>query len=77
MLFRSIRAQVLGAGATLQQATLIGAEILGQGGQLGVLKAGALADVLVVDGDPLADIGCLLGQGDRIEAIIKDGKRYK
>jgi imidazolonepropionase-like amidohydrolase len=72
-----IRAQVLGAGATLQQATLIGAEILGQGGQLGVLKAGALADVLVVDGDPLADIGCLLGQGDRIEAIIKDGKRYK
>ena len=72
-----IRAQVLGAGATLQQATLIGAEILGQGGQLGVIKAGALADVLVVDGDPLADIGCLLGQGDRIEAIIKDGKRYK
>lgn len=72
-----IRAQVLGNGAVLQQATLIGAEILGQAGQLGVLKPGALADVLVVDGDPLADIGCLLGQGDRIRAIVKDGQRVK
>lgn len=72
-----IRAQVLGNGAVLQQATLIGAEILGQAGQLGVLKPGALADLLVVDGNPLDDIACLLGQGDHIRAIVKDGKRYK
>lgn len=72
-----IRADVLGAGAALQQATLIGAEILGQTGQLGVLKPGAVADVLVVDGNPLTNIGCLLGQGDHIQAIVKDGKRYK
>ena len=72
-----IRAAVLGNGAVLQQATLIGAEILGQSGQLGVVKPGALADLLVVDGNPLDDIGCLLGQGDRIRAIVKDGKRYK
>ncbi len=72
-----IRAQVLGNGAVLQQATLMGAEILNQNGQLGVLKPGAIGDVLVVDGDPLADIGCLLGQGDRIRAIVKDGQRVK
>ena len=41
---------MLGNAAVLQQATLVGAEILGQGGQLGVLKPGALADVLVSDG---------------------------
>jgi len=72
-----IRADVLGAGAALQQATVIAADILGHRGQLGVLQPGALADVLVVDGNPLADIRCLLGQGDHIEAILKDGKRYK
>lgn len=72
-----IRAQVLGNGAVLQQATLMGAEILNQNGQLGVLKPGAIGDLLVVDGDPLADIGCLLGQGDRIRAIVKDGQRVK
>lgn len=72
-----IRASVLGNGAVLQQATLVGADILGQAGRLGVLQAGAVADVLLVDGNPLTDIGCMLGQGDQLRAIIKDGKRYK
>ncbi len=72
-----IRADVLGNGPTLQQATLIGAEIVGLAGELGVLKEGAIADILVVDGDPLADISCLLGQGEQLVAVIKDGKSYK
>lgn len=71
-----IRAEILGNGPVLQQATLIGAEVLGMAGQLGVLKAGAIADLLVVDGDPLADISCLLGQGDHILNVVKDGKAY-
>ena len=37
---------------TLQQATLVGAEIIGMSGRLGVLRAGAIADILVVDGNP-------------------------
>jgi imidazolonepropionase-like amidohydrolase len=45
--------------------------------KLGVVKVGAIADLLVVDGNPLTDISCLLGQGDHIEVIIKDGKTYK
>jgi len=32
-----------------------------------------VADLLLVDGDPLADITCLLNQGERIRAIVKDG----
>lgn len=71
-----IRADILGNGPVLQQATLVGAEIIGMAGQLGVIKAGAIADLLVVDGDPLADISCLLGQGDHIQSVVKDGKAY-
>lgn len=40
-------------------ATKTGAEIMGCGDEIGTLEAGKLADVLVVDGDVLADIRCL------------------
>ena len=69
-----LRADVLGNAAALQQATLVGAEILNMAGRLGVVAAGAVADLLLVDGDPLADIGVLLDQGRRIRTIVKDGK---
>ena len=72
-----LRADILGNGMVLQQATLIGAEIIGMTDQLGIIKAGAIADLLLVDGNPLSDISCLLGQGDHIRVIIKDGKTYK
>ena len=72
-----LRADILGNGMTIQQATLVGAEILRMTDKLGVVKVGAIADLLVVDGNPLTDISCLLGQGDHIEVIIKDGKTYK
>jgi imidazolonepropionase-like amidohydrolase len=41
------------------------------------VKAGAIADLLRVKGNILSDISCLLGQGDHIEVIVKDGKLYK
>ena len=72
-----IRADILGNGAALQQATLNAAELINMTGQLGVVKAGAIADLLLVDGNPLTDMSCLLGQGDHIQAIMKDGKFYK
>jgi imidazolonepropionase-like amidohydrolase len=72
-----IRAGILGAGATLQQATVNAAELLNMPGQLGVIKPGAKADLLLVQGNPLADISCLLGQGENILSIMKDGKFYK
>lgn len=72
-----LRADILGNGMTIQQATLVGAEIIRMTDKLGVVKVGAIADLLVVDGNPLTDISCLLGQGDHIEVIIKDGKTYK
>ncbi|NYT82891.1 amidohydrolase family protein [Alcaligenaceae bacterium] len=71
-----IRAEVLSNFEVIQSATLIGAEVLNMQGQLGQLSAGAIADVLVVDGNPYKDIACLLGQGDHIPLVMKGGKIY-
>ena len=46
-------------------------------GELGVIKENALADVIVVDGNPLADLNVLQGQGEHIPLIMKDGEVYK
>ena len=45
-------------------------------GDLGVLKEGALADVLLVEGNPLKDI-TVVGKTENLRVIIKDGKVYK
>lgn len=73
----TIRADVLGAADTLRSATVIGAEILNRVGELGVIAPGALADVLVVDGNPLESIDVLTGQGEAIRWVFKDGKVAK
>lgn len=72
-----LRAELLGNGPVLQQATLIGAEILNQKGSLGEVTPGAIADLLLVDGNPLEDMDCLLHQGRNIRAIVKDGQICK
>jgi len=41
----------------IRAATVNAAEALGQAGEVGVLKPGAWADLIAVDGDPLADVG--------------------
>jgi imidazolonepropionase-like amidohydrolase len=45
--------------------------------KLGVVEEGAFADLLLIDGDPIADLK-LLGNPDKnILVIMKDGKIYK
>ena len=73
----AIRAQVLPAVDILRQATSINAELLNRSGELGVVAAGALADLIVVDGDPIADIGLLSGQGEAVLLVMKGGAVYK
>jgi len=41
------------------------------------LKAGAFADLLVIDGNPLADLGVLQEQGKYLALIMKGGRVYK
>ena len=63
--------------AILRSATLTNAELLMQKGRLGTIAEGAYADLLVVDGDPLADIGVLLDPQRNLKFIMKDGVVYK
>jgi imidazolonepropionase-like amidohydrolase len=69
-----IRRQALPAADVLRSATSINAALLKKDGQLGVVAAGALADLILVDGDPIADIGVLTGQGERIPLVMKGGE---
>jgi imidazolonepropionase-like amidohydrolase len=46
-------------------------------GKLGVVQEGALADLLLVDGDPIADIKLIEDPAKNLLAIMKDGKIYK
>ena len=57
-------------------ATVHGAELMGRGDELGTVRPGKLADLVVVDGDPIADISVLADQG-RILAVMKGGRFMK
>lgn len=46
-------------------------------GKLGVIEVGALADLLLVNGDPIADIGLLADPGKNLTVIMKDGQIVK
>jgi imidazolonepropionase-like amidohydrolase len=72
----SIRAQVQSPAEILRSATLINAEILQRSGELGVIAPGALADLLVVDGNPLEDIALLEEQGKHLALVMKGGKVF-
>jgi imidazolonepropionase-like amidohydrolase len=60
----------------ITSATRYGGQIMGMGDDLGQIKAGFLADLLLVDGDPIANIR-LLQDKARILAIMKDGQFHK
>lgn len=61
----------------VRSATAINAELLMQKGSLGTIAAGACADLLIVDGDPLVDLGILLDPEHKLKLIMKAGVIYK
>lgn len=73
----ALRAQVQSNADILRSATIINAELLQHSGRLGVLKPGAFADFLLVDGDPLEDLAILSGQGEHLDAIVRGGVIFK
>ena len=68
-----IRSEVQTPLEILKSATSDAARLLQREGELGVVAEGALADLIAVDGDPLADISLLDGQGEAIALVIKGG----
>ena len=73
----TLRAKVLPAIDVLRSACMINAELLGQKGKLGCIREGAIADVLVLDGNPLEDMSVLGSGGDHISVIMQDGRFHK
>ena len=70
--------------APVKMATADNAELLALSGQrspyvgkLGVVEEGALADLLLVDGDPIANINLIADPARHFVLIMKDGRIYK
>ena len=62
-------------GEALQAATKHGGEAFMPDGSLGTLEAGKIADMVIVKGNPLEQIG-VLQDADAIAAVIKEGQIY-
>ena len=72
-----IRGRVLPAKDVIASATSIAAKLCGLEGKIGVIAAGASADLIVVDGNPLKDLSLLTGQGQHLPLIMCGGKLMK
>ena len=72
-----IRGEVLTPAEIIRSATIIGAEVVRNEGRLGVIKTDAFADLIVVDGNPLEDLGLFQDQGAHLPIIVANGKIVK
>ena len=73
----SLKAEVLGNHGAIKAATMTNAEIFRMQDDIGVIKAGSKADLIVTNGNPLDDISVLENDGEKIDFVMKDGKIFK
>ena len=69
-----IRGSVLDASEVLKQATVNGAKVLCMEDKLGVIKAGAYADLLILRRNPLEDVQVCENMTENCLAIVKEGR---
>ena len=72
-----MRSEVLQPIEIIRQATTVGAQVIRQEGKLGCIKPGAFADLIVIDGNPLKNLGLFQEQGKHLSLIMKGGKLHK
>lgn len=60
----------------LQCGTRIGGQVMGLGNELGQIKEGYIADLLLADGDPLEDLDLVVHE-ENLHVIMKEGSLYK
>ena len=70
----TIRAQVQPAAEIVRSATVVGARLLRLEGQIGVVAPGARADLLLVDGNPLEDVGVLADPDRHLKLVMTAGR---
>ncbi len=72
-----IKSRVLGPMGAIVATTKTNAELLRKEKDLGTIEAGKLADLILVDGDPLRDITVFQKYHEGITVIIQGGRVYK
>ena len=72
-----LQARVLGPMGAIVATTKTNAELLKKEKDLGTVEAGKLADLILVQGDPLKDITLFQQYQEKIAVIIQGGKVYK
>jgi imidazolonepropionase-like amidohydrolase len=72
-----LQSQVLGPMGAIIAATKTNAELLGQEDHLGTVEPGKLADLILVDGDPLKNMKVFQDYHNKITLIVKGGEIYK
>jgi imidazolonepropionase-like amidohydrolase len=72
----ALQAQVLGPYGAITAATSTNAELLRLDDELGTIAVGKLADMIVVDGDPLQEPG-LLGRAEHLSVVMIGGRLHK
>lgn len=64
------------ASEALTAATMLGGQVMGMGDELGLVRKGYLADLLLIDGDPTQDVS-IMQDKSRIRMIMQGGALYK
>jgi imidazolonepropionase-like amidohydrolase len=72
-----LKARVLGPMGAIVATTKTNAELLKKEKDLGTIEAGKLADLILVQGDPLKDITVFQQYQEKISLIIQGGRVYK
>lgn len=70
----AIRARVLPSRDVLASATTVAAKLVGMEGRVGVVREGALADLLAVNGNPLEDVTLLADPRSNLRLVMKGGQ---
>ena len=73
----ALRAGITGNAEVIRSATCTAARAFQRDGEFGVVRPGARADLLAVDGDPLEDIGVLQDPERRLHLIMAAGRVHK
>lgn len=73
----TVRSQFMPAIDIIRSATTVAAKLIRMEEQIGQVKEGFEADLLVIEGDPLEDISILEKPEESLQVIMKGGKLYK
>ncbi len=72
-----LKAGVMGAYNAIKSATIANAQLIGMEAEIGSLTPGKLADMIVINGNPLEDITLLQNYETAIACVMKNGNFYK